>query len=97
MKKLVSFAAAAALVAGFGLASAPAQAVCNTGPTSGVDAGTLPDGGVVYTFGNNVGLRGSHGYIEAGDAGVQGNSTDAPLEGKLSPSGSICINGTTAP
>ena len=95
MKKLLMFAAVAAAAAG--AVAAPAQAACNTGSNlaNGTVVATNPaDGGVVYTFGNNVGVAGPHGYIEAGEAGVQGSSTDVALEGKATTAPALCINDT---
>lgn len=89
------------------------QARDENGATTGADTlYVLPDGGIVYGDGAEsqlnpgyLGVTGGHGYIEisgnaddAPNVQMDGNSTDAPLEGRAgvdtgAQSADFCVNG----
>jgi hypothetical protein len=108
MKKLLATLAVAGLAGGIGLATSPAQAACDSGPTAAGSSQPNPaTGGTIYydepggTSGT-IGTSGTTGYIEAsGDATgpsghIQGSTSDGAVNGRID-NGGICVNDTSAP
>jgi hypothetical protein len=108
MKKLLATLAVAGLAGGIGLATSPAQAACDSGPTEASNNQTNPaTGGTIYYSdpggtGGTIGTSGSTGYIEAsGDAasqsgGIQGSTSDGAVNGRIGDNG-VCVNDTNVP
>jgi len=100
-----ALASGAWLVMPAGAATTPCTPTALPTPATGDSTQGTPDGGTIFyggsASGGEAGIEGPHGYLSANGGtnggSIQGNSADAPVNGKatVSSSPSVCVNGTS--